>query len=115
MAPITGNARSKAASVSVGVNVLASMCNYSSNRNRMPEYFFSVSDSSETTTSMETAPPNMAPICVPSTSGTNSENVLPNSAKTSIRNLSTLFPSDISPKETTASRLLKISPVPKIT
>ena len=114
MAPITGFTRSKAASVAVGVSVLASMVIYSSNRNRMPEYFFSVSDSSETTTSMETAPPNMAPICVPSTSGTNSENVLPISAKPTISNLSTTFPSDISPKETTASKLLKMSPLPKI-
>ena len=114
MAPITGHDRSKAVSVGVGVSVLAPMGNYSSNRNRMPEYFFSVSDSSETTTSTETAPPNMAPICVPSISRTNCENVLPNSAKPSISNLSSWFPSDIPPKETTASRLLEMSPVPKI-
>ena len=60
-AQITGFACSTATSVNVNVK-----CLYV-NRNRMPECFFpSVSDSSETTTPMETEPWNMAPICVPS-------------------------------------------------
>jgi hypothetical protein len=80
----------------------------------VPEYFFSISDSRETVTFMETAPPGMAPICAPSTSGTNSQNVLPISAGPSLSTLNITMLSDSSSEEVTLSRLLKISPVPKI-
>jgi hypothetical protein len=44
--------------------------------------------------------------------GSNSQDVLPISAGPSLRTVGTL-PSDTSPEETTSSRLLKISPIPK--
>ena len=75
---------------------------------------FYISDTIETVTSMQTAPPKVAPVCVTSTAVTNSQNVLLISAELSLRTLSRIFSSDISPEETTSSRLLKISPVPKI-
>jgi hypothetical protein len=59
---------------------------------------------------MEESTPDMAPICATSTPRTKSHNVLHISAGPS---LSTL-PSDTSPEEITPSRLLNISPVPKI-
>jgi hypothetical protein len=46
---------------------------------------FSVSDTSETPTSMEAAPPNMALVCV-SSSVTCSQNMLPISAEPSVEN-----------------------------
>jgi hypothetical protein len=64
----------------VDISAVESTSNYPLNRSRMPEYFFSISDTNETVTFMETTPPYMAPICAPSTSGTNSQNVLPISA-----------------------------------
>jgi hypothetical protein len=80
----------------------------------VPVYFFSVSDTSETVPFMKTVPPDMAPICAPSTSGKNPQNVLPISAGPSLSNLNTTLPSDASPEEVTPYRLLKIRPVPKI-
>ena len=62
---------------------------------------------------METASPNMALVCVPSTSVTSSQNMLPTSAEVPLNTLSTILPSDIFPEEITSPRLLKISPVPK--
>jgi hypothetical protein len=60
---------------------------------------------------METAPPNMAPVCVPCTSVTNSQNVLPISIEPSLNHI---LLSDTFPAETTSSRLMKIRPVRKI-
>jgi len=62
-------------SVGVGASAFESTGIYSSNRNRVIEYFFSISDTSKTITCMDTAPPNMAAVCVTSTSETNSQNV----------------------------------------
>ena len=76
---------------------------YPFNSNTVPEYLFSTSASNETTTSMETAPQNLALICGHSTSVTNSQNVFPITAETSLSSLSTLHYSDISPEEITAS------------
>jgi hypothetical protein len=98
----------------VDVNVFESTGIYPLNRNRVQEYFFSISDTSETVTFMEVAPPDMVPICATSTAGSNSQNVLPISAGPSLSTLNTTLPSDIFPDEVTPSRLLKISPVPKI-
>jgi hypothetical protein len=72
MASLIGFAWNGAASVGVGLNAFQSTGIYALNRNRVPEYFFYISDTSETVTFMETAPPDIAPICAPSTSGTNS-------------------------------------------
>lgn len=81
----------------------------------MPEYVFSISDNSENITSLETAPPNMALACVPSTLITNSQNVLPILAETSLSTLSTVLRPDTSHKEITSSRFLNKSiPVTKI-
>jgi hypothetical protein len=63
---------------------------------------------------METAHQVMAPIAVASTSGTNSQDVLPVSTGPSLSSLNTTLPSDTFPEELTTSRLLKISLVPKM-
>ena len=65
----------KALSMDADVSAVESTGIYPFNRNRMPEYFLSISDTSKTVTFMETAPPNMALICALSTSGTNSQSV----------------------------------------
>jgi hypothetical protein len=80
IARLIGFAWNKAVSMGVDVSAVESTGTYSLNRNRVPEYFFSISDTSETVTFMEKAPPHMAPICAPYTSGTNPQNVLPISA-----------------------------------
>ena len=80
----------------------------------MPKYLFSISDTIESVTYTQTTPPKVAPVCVTSTAVTISQNVLLISAELSLRTLSTIFSSNISPEEFTSSRLLKISPVPKI-
>ena len=54
---------------------------------RVPEYLFPISDTSETITSMETAHPNMALVCVPSVAVTNSQSPLPNSVEPSLSTL----------------------------
>jgi hypothetical protein len=107
MAPIIRFALSKAVSVGVGVSIFGSTDMYPFNRNRALEYLFSISDTSETTTSMETASPNMALVCVTSTSVPNSQNVLPISAEPSLSSLSTLLPPETSSEDVTASRRLK--------
>jgi hypothetical protein len=56
---------------------------------------------------MEKAPPDIAPICALPTSATNSQNVLPPSARRSLGTLNTTLPSDSSPGEVAPSRLLK--------
>jgi len=61
---------SNVASVRVGVSAFRSAV-------RVPEYMFSISDTSETIISMDTASPNMAIICVISISVINSQNLLP--------------------------------------
>jgi hypothetical protein len=64
---------------------------------------------------METAPPNMALLCVPSFSVTSSQNVLPISATPSFSTLRTVIPFDSSPEKITTSRILKkISTSPEI-
>lgn len=81
----------------------------------MPEYSFSTSCTEKTVTSMEIARPNMAPVFVPTTSVTISQNVLPNLAEGLSSTLSTVLSPDTSLEEITASRPLnKISPVPEI-
>jgi hypothetical protein len=63
---------------------------------------------------METAPPNNALVCVPSTAVISSQNVLPLSTEHSLSTLSIIHPSDTPTEEITASILLKNkSPVPK--
>jgi hypothetical protein len=116
MARLIGFALDKASIMGVNVSAVESTVIYPMNRNRVPEYFFSNSDTSETVTFMETTSPDMAQICVPSTSGTNSKNtcILPISAEPSVINLNTTLPADNSAEEATPSRLLKISPVQKI-
>jgi len=64
---------------------------------------------------MDTAPPNMALVCVPSTSVTKPQNMLLISAEPSLSAQSTKVPSKTSFEEISASRILKkISPEPKI-
>jgi hypothetical protein len=43
----------------------------------VPEYLFFISNTGETVTFVETSPPHIAPIWSSSTSGTNSQNMLP--------------------------------------
>jgi len=63
--------------VGVGVSALESTAIYPFSRNGVPEHFFSISDTSATITCLETAPPYMALVCVPSTSVVKTQNVLP--------------------------------------
>jgi hypothetical protein len=70
---------------------------YPFNRNRVPEYFFSISGTSGIITSMENAPPNMTVVCISSTSVTNSKYELPVSAEPSLSTLSTTIHSTTSP------------------
>jgi hypothetical protein len=115
MGRLIGVAWNRAASVDVGVSAFESTGIYPLNSNRVPEHFFSISDTSESTTCMETAPRNMAPISAPSASGTTSQTVLSTLAGPSTSNLHTIMFSGISPDVITPSKLLrKISPVPKI-
>lgn len=60
-----------------------------------------ISDTSETTTSMEAALPNMVLGCVPTV--TNSQNMLPISTESSVSILSVILPPDSSRKESTSS------------
>jgi hypothetical protein len=94
VARLIGFAWNKATSIGVHISAFESTGTYPLNRNRVPEYFASISDTSETVTFMETAPPDMAPICALSTLGNNSQNVLPISAGTllSTLNITLLFP-----------------------
>jgi hypothetical protein len=70
MTRIIGFAWSKAAG---DVSAFESTGIYHLNRNRVPEYLFSIFDTIETITYIATAPPNMAVVYVPSTSETNSQ------------------------------------------
>ena len=115
MAPLIGFAWNKFVYLGVGVSAIESRGIYPLNHNRVHEYLFSISATSETTTSMNTAPPNMALVCVPSCLVTNSQNVLPISAELPFTALSIVLPSDTSPEEIIAFRLFKeTNSVPKI-
>jgi hypothetical protein len=92
MARVIGVVWNKAASMGVEVSDFQATSIYPLNRNRVPEYFFSISDTSESVTFVETAPPDMAPIYAPSTSGTKSLNVLPISEGPSLGTLNTKLP-----------------------
>jgi hypothetical protein len=76
MAHLIWFALSNAASVGVGISALVSrgICHFY--HNRVPEYLFSISDTSETISCMETTPPNMNMVYVPSASVTSSQCVL---------------------------------------
>jgi hypothetical protein len=76
IADFIGFAWSIGGSVGVGASAFESKSIYSPNRNRGLEYFFSIFYTSKAITCMETVPPNMAVVCVPSTSVTNSQNAL---------------------------------------
>jgi hypothetical protein len=104
---LIGFAWNIAASTGVDVGVFEPTGIYPLNRNRVPEYFFSIYQTNETATFMKTAPPDMAPICASSTSGTNCQNVLPISAGPSLNTLNTTLPSDTSPKDVTSFKLLE--------
>jgi hypothetical protein len=105
---------SRGASMSVGVSAFQSRGIYPFNCNKVPEYLFSISDTSENITYMETTPANMAVLRVPSTTVTNSQNMLTIPAKTSLCILSTIRASDTSPGEITSTgRLMKINPITK--
>jgi hypothetical protein len=80
-----------------------------SSRHRFSQYLLPISDTSETVTPMETAPPNMALFCVPSSSVTNSQTVLIISAETSFSTLSTTLCIDAFPEEITSSTPSKYS------
>jgi hypothetical protein len=73
MARLIGFAWSKVDSVGDSVSAFELTVIYHLNRNRVPEYLFSVFDISEDVTSVATTPPNMALVCVPSTSVTKSQ------------------------------------------
>jgi hypothetical protein len=80
----------------------------------VPEYFLSISDTSETVTYIEITFTGLALVCVTSTLVTNSQYVLPTSAEPSLITLSSVFLFDTSPEEITSSGLSKVSPRPKI-
>jgi hypothetical protein len=94
---------SKPASVFVCVSdfEFTSICPFKGKR--VPEYLFSISDTSEN--DIKIAPPNTLPICVTSALGNNSQSSLPISAEPSLSTLRTTFPYDTSSKEITVSRL----------
>ena len=102
-------------SVSGFVSDFESTGMYPFNSNRIPKCLFSINDASESTNSMETAPPSMTIICVTSISITISQILLLISPQTLSTTLSTILSSDTSPEEITSSRLLiKISPIREI-
>jgi hypothetical protein len=96
-----GFAWNKAASMGVDISAVDSTGIYPLNRNRVPEYFFSISDNSETVTFMERGRPDMVLICATSTLETNSQSVLPISAGPSLGSLNITLPSDIPLKKLT--------------
>jgi hypothetical protein len=106
MACFIGFAKSKVVSMGVGVSVLSQQVFILPTAT---ERLLSISDTSKTITSMEAAPPNMALGCVPSTSVTKSQNVLPISAEISVSILSVILPPDTSREETTYSSFLRRS------
>ena len=89
MGRLTGLAWRKVASIAVGISAFESTRIYPSNRQH--DYLFSISATSDTTTSMETASQNNAQVCVPSTAVISSQNVLPPSTEHSLSTLSVLL------------------------
>jgi hypothetical protein len=116
MARLIGFAWNKDASVDVDISAFESTSTYSFNRNREPEYFFSISNTSENVNCMETAPPDMAPICAHSTSGTDSQNVLPISAGPSLNTLNTTLHSPVPkiPRKYSISEKKTLFPLKKL-
>jgi hypothetical protein len=110
-ARLIGFAWNKAASMGDDVSAFESTGIYPLNRNRVLEYFLSISDTRETVTFMETAPPDMAPICAPLLHEPTLYVIYFNRT---FSTLNTTLPSDTSPEEVTLSRLFKFSLVPKI-
>jgi hypothetical protein len=101
--------------VAVGISTFEPTGIYRSNCNRVPKFLFSIYNTSETITALETAHPNMALVCLQITSVTNPQNVLPISVEPFLSTKNTILPSDSSPEEITAFRLLqKISLLLKI-
>jgi len=96
VARLSGFAWSKVACVGVDVSAFESTRIYPFNRNRVSEYLLSFCDTSETITPMETAPPNIALVCVLSYVVTNSRDVSPVRAEPSLSTVSTILPSDTS-------------------
>ena len=91
MAHLVGFAWSKAASVGFGVSSLESAGVDPSIRNRLPDCFFSISDTRETITSMEIPPPDMAVVYINTSSVTNSQNALPTSVDRTFINYSRYY------------------------
>jgi hypothetical protein len=79
---------------------------YPLNPDKAPEYIFSISDTSETITCMETSPQKGAPIFAPSTSETIPENVLFTPAGPSTSMVDTSWTSDTLSDEIIPSKLL---------
>jgi hypothetical protein len=77
MVRLLGFVWNKRASIGVDVSAFESTGIFRLNRIRVPECFFSISDTSETVTSLERASPDMAPIW-------NQLSVLPISAGTAL-------------------------------
>jgi hypothetical protein len=90
---------SKVAAVGDDVSAFERTRIYPFNSHKASKYFFSNSDTCETMTFMETAHPNMAMLRMPSSSVTDSQNVLPISAEPSLSTLRTVILSDTSPEE----------------
>jgi len=86
MAHLIGLAWGKVISVGVGVSAFESAGVQSFNT-RVPEYLFSISETNETITSMETTAPNMALVCVLSVAVTDSQSALPISVEPSLSTL----------------------------
>jgi hypothetical protein len=75
----------KVVSIAVGISTFESTVIYPFNRNIIPEFLFSIYDTSEPITGIETALPNNALVFVPSISVPIPQNVLPISAEPSLR------------------------------
>ena len=114
MARLIGFAWSKAVSFGVGISAFESTGIQPFNRNKVSEYLFSSPDTSETIIAMESAHPNMAPVCVKSTPVTTLQNVFPVSAEPSLSTLNTVLHSNTSLEKINAYRLFKASLIPKI-
>jgi hypothetical protein len=99
MARFSGFAWNKAASMGADISAFESMGTFPLNRIIVPEYFFSISDTSDTVPFTEKAPPDMAPIW-------NQPSVLPISGGTSLSTLNAIQLSDSSPEEVTLTRHL---------
>jgi hypothetical protein len=110
MIQLIGFACNKFAYLGVGTSAITSTSIFIFNRKGVHEYLFSISDTSETITSIITVPPNMVLLCVPSCLVTIFQKVFPISAEFSL----TTLPSDTSPEEIIVLRPFKeINPVPK--